>query len=1385
MSWSKREPTPNKDQPTYVFTETNQNGAVYETYRAADAEIAKAFLLTKRVERELFYIVVETPQGNWGVDVEGLYLENLLPWQADTRSADCVGRIDSITNVFGLRMAARHDGDNFVVRVNCGRCEHSWHDALRYRNDTVVRCPGCAALNTVDSSGIIVTIDPVRQTEAIISPYAIALATEEPIDTHGASNQELTLVAMDHAITAAREALAASPPGQPHRPGRLFNLGCAIEERFIRLRQPADLDAALSAFTEAADTTPPGDAARAERLLAVVRVLNARRHLVDQLADLDAVIAALRMALAALSAVAVERPAVHSQLGLALRDRFERIGRFDDLNEAVTAGREALAGTLSDAVRRPGYLANLSATLRVRSEHTGRREDLDEAVTTGRAAAAAAEPGHPDRVACVTTLGLALHEQFITTGSQDALTDAITAFNEACAATDPDDSNYAGLHHNLGRTLLARFESTSQLSDVEGSVAAARTATAAITPEDPSFAKIHSQYGTALLARFDRTGDPANLDDAIAAHRQAVVATPGDHTDFALRRSGLGSALLSRFKHTGQVADIDESIRALRDAVRTTSATHPDYPGIQDLIGAALHERYRRTNQEADLDGAVVACRQAVANTAPEHARYQRHLSNLGSALHARYMHTDRLADLDDSIALDRDAIAATRPDNPFHQIFLINLGTALIDRFKHTVEPTDLDEAITASRQAVAGTPHDHPLRSTLLNTLSFALRARYRHTAEPSDLDEALSIARDTAAATPPDDPGRAIRLVNLAVILSFRFERTGEPADLDEAITTAGEAVASTPRDHPERVPALNALGGMLLDRFKRTRQPVDVNHAIVAFVEAHGIESGPLADRITAAGLWGHAAMHADRIDSAADGFAAAVRLLPRFASHGLSRATQEDRVARWSGLAADAAACAVHAGRPEEAVELLDAGRSVLWAQLFNLRTDLTELAEREPAMAERLDQIRTRLDTPLPSMALSDDDDPVGSARAEHNRVAEERMRAAREFDDLIGQIRAMPGFERFLHPTSFTELRAAAGSGAVVIVNLSRHGCHALLVSTTGVDVVELSTLTRETVTTRTNTFLDALSHATDPGRSFADRERDRHTILDVLAWLWDTVAEPVLTRLGHTSPPDAAWPRIWWCPTGPLAMLPLHAAGHHPRRRTDAAADTVPDRVISSYTPTLTALLRARNAPALTGRPALLAVGMPATPGASDLPAVPEELDRVHARYPITTRLENRADGQSPDTLPTTARVLAELPRHAWAHFSCHGSQHFSDPTASAFWLADGPLRITDLIHHNPGRQELAFLSACHTATGSPKMVDEAVHLAAAMQLLGYRNVIATLWSIYDHLTPDVADAVYAALTTSTSDAAHALHHAVSALRAQWPTDPLAWAPYLHTGP
>jgi hypothetical protein len=113
-----------------------------------------------------------------------------------------------------------------------------------------------------------------------------------------------------------------------------------------------------------------------------------------------------------------------------------------------------------------------------------------------------------------------------------------------------------------------------------------------------------------------------------------------------------------------------------------------------------------------------------------------------------------------------------------------------------------------------------------------------------------------------------------------------------------------------------------------------------------------------------------------------------------------------------------------------------------------------------------------------------------------------------------------------------------------VVIVNTSRWRCDALVVAADGVTVVPLPRLTREQVRTRALRFLEAvrsvrpsMGRAADPDRMEAVIAREE-TMTETLAWLWDTVAEPVLTALGHreTPAPGARWPHLWWCPTSLL---------------------------------------------------------------------------------------------------------------------------------------------------------------------------------------------------------------------------------------------------------
>ena len=152
------------------------------------------------------------------------------------------------------------------------------------------------------------------------------------------------------------------------------------------------------------------------------------------------------------------------------------------------------------------------------------------------------------------------------------------------------------------------------------------------------------------------------------------------------------------------------------------------------------------------------------------------------------------------------------------------------------------------------------------------------------------------------------------------------------------------------------------------------------------------------------------------------------------------------------------------------------------------------------------------------------------------------------------------------------------------------------------------------------------------------------------------------------------------------------------------------------------------------------------------------------------------------------THAAILDAMTTHNWVHMACHARQARADPTLSGFAFWDGPLTIAELSARPIQQRELAFLSACQTATGSVQQIDEAIHLAAAMQFLGYRHVIATMWSIADRAAPQVAYAVYSALVTdgaANSDrTAEALHYAVNALRQEDPTNPLLWAPYAHLG-
>jgi CHAT domain-containing protein len=147
----------------------------------------------------------------------------------------------------------------------------------------------------------------------------------------------------------------------------------------------------------------------------------------------------------------------------------------------------------------------------------------------------------------------------------------------------------------------------------------------------------------------------------------------------------------------------------------------------------------------------------------------------------------------------------------------------------------------------------------------------------------------------------------------------------------------------------------------------------------------------------------------------------------------------------------------------------------------------------------------------------------------------------------------------------------------------------------------------------------------------------------------------------------------------------------------------------------------------------------------------------------------------------------VLDALPRHAWAHFACHAVSAADGAADGHLVLHDNataPLTVADIARLRLAHADLAYLSACDTGVPEEGLGDEALHVAGACHMAGFRHVIATLWSVRDTLAPAVADDFYATLGASGT-AALALHHAVCNLRAAHRDSPAVWAPWVHVGP
>ncbi|KAJ3518447.1 hypothetical protein NMY22_g13675 [Coprinellus aureogranulatus] len=531
--------------------------------------------------------------------------------------------------------------------------------------------------------------------------------------------------------------------------------------------------------------------------------------------------------------------------------------------------------------------------------------------------------------------------------------------------------------------------------------------------------------------------------------------------------------------------------------------------------------------------------------------------------------------------------------------------------------------------------------------------------------------------------------------------------------------------------------------------------------------------------------------------------------------GLEQAIQNrfSHLPNYAHLPLQAAAIACEIEQPGRAVEWLEQGRCLIWTQLNNLRTPLDNLEKQDGELARQIRDLATQLENTGSSQSASNADMAM-TEKITQEDDARVRLDLSERWDHLLTTAREIPGFEHFLQPPPCsTLLNSIPESGYVVVINVDQKRCDAIALRS-GLDAPVHVPLTNFSLDKANKYRVSLMGQLSGHGLRLRKEEPVEDTELyrpavfgrrkanpgdlligDVLRGLWNEVVKPILDAIGLYNADPACptgLPRIWWCPTGPLSFLPLHAAGDYGGSKTES----ILDYAVSSYTPTVTALIERVNSSQLADGK-ISGLFLTSQPNAIPTSIISGTTKEIHSIDSLAKKHGVRAVSVEGDDVGLD-EFTGYMEQFSSIHLACHASQNTKEPLKSRFQFHKGSLELETIIKRDIKGADLAFLSACQTSTGDEKLSDEAVHLAAGMLAAGYRRVVATMWAIGDRHAPDIAHDFYEYLWSNREEgagegfdaslSAHALHYAIQQLRERLGDDSerslLAWVPYVHFG-
>ena len=766
---------------------------------------------------------------------------------------------------------------------------------------------------------------------------------------------------------------------------------------------------------------------------------------------------------------------------------------------------------------------------------------------------------------------------------------------------------------------------------------------------------------------------------------------------------------------------------------------HADHTGILNDLACSLQSRYDQESNISDLNRAIEIVQTRLDLCSLDHPEYADALGALATCLWRYYSIQNNKADLNRIIEMEQRCLDLCPSGHPDHATAFGNLAHSLWERYYLLGDMADLNKSIEMEEQRLELCPTGHPDHAEALGNLAESFKARYYKQGNLTDLNRAIDFQEKKLELCPPGHRWHGLALWSLASSLKDCYNKVKNHTNLTRAIKLFKEALDTYPVQHNHFASITGQLAATILLSFKSSHGCHSPDQPLLLQDEA--FEYYRLLKRCGPAvslNLWNATQAWVKNAEeynhsSVLEAYQTSLNTLDHFTSFNSSLDSRHETMqARVADLANNAFSCATRHGDLQMAVELLEQGRGILWNQLARFDISVTALGSQGNNKGRELGSKYTQLSADLRKHAEGSGDKGI-----------DPYWRVQEEWQSVVDEIRRLDGFSRFLLPPRFEDLQQAAERGPVIIVNASEYACDAVIVLRTGPLVhVPLPCSLEDVIQ-----LCSQLSELTKDPHAYGDNRES--WLKQMLRDLWSSVVKPIVNLLQN----EVQLPlgsRIWWCPTSKFTNLPFHAAGPHRKLERNLM-----DLYVSSYAPSLSALIRARDriraqkeTRGVSGKANLIsfaAVGQ-ARPSAntklSELPEVDREIEKIRNETSMPRDVKFETVTGNAATVEGAVQAFRD---HRWVHLACHGAQHAKRPFESWFAMGDGKLTLMRIIQERYTNSEFAFLSACHTAVGDRSTPDEVLHLAAGMQFAGFNGVIGTLWRVDDAVAHQVVTRFY----------------------------------------